>query len=195
MSETFISKWVGQRWPQYCDRTLNCPVPLATPHSEMFFSGKLHFLEKKVLVTGVEDLEMLSIRNLLKQFSQCIKMTWVKIFWGLFEDSQDYLVTAIVVCYWVICRLHSSWDLQCLTLLAFVWTDLYSTNFIRVSRQDAIAVLAWGPGPHACLHAESPKPDVSVAKESVLQLRILEHFMSCCKLISESRRGQGWAMH
>lgn len=60
------------------DFELSCPSQ--HPKFEMAFSWKPHFLQKKVLVVGIEGLKTLSIRNLLKQFSQCIKMTWVEIF-------------------------------------------------------------------------------------------------------------------
>lgn len=166
MSETFISKWAGHRWPQYCNRTLSSPVFPGTPNSAMASSEKPHFLQKKVLVIGIEDLKMLSIINLLKQFSQCIKMTWVEIFWEkVFGASKDFLVTAVVVCYWVICHLHSGWHLWCLKLLTFVQIGLYSTNFIWVSGQDASAELVWRRGPHACLHVKSLKTDVSAEKK------------------------------
>lgn len=78
MSEIIISKQAGHRWAQYCNRALSCPAPPGTPNSEMASSGKPHFLQKKVLGVGIEDVKMLSIRNLTKQLTQSVEIMWVE---------------------------------------------------------------------------------------------------------------------
>lgn len=146
------------------DFELSCPSQ--HPKFEMASSWKPHFLQKNMLVVGIEDLKTLSIRNLLKQFSWCIKMTWVEIFWEAFlVKVKTFLVTPVVVCYWVICHLHSGWDPWCLQSLTFGWTGLYRTNFICVSGQDASAEVVWRRGPCVCLHVKSPKTGISVERK------------------------------
>lgn len=104
----------------------------STPHCEMASSGKPRFLQKKVLVVGIEDLKMLSIRNLLKQFSVYQNGMGRDFLRGIFGESRLLGDSSSCV---LLGHLPSSfWSRSLVSkIVDFCLDGLYSTNFIRAS--------------------------------------------------------------